>query len=196
MNATPKKRLTAKEEAALVDRAQAGDEAALAQLLDHSYLPMYRLALKYSGDPDIAADATQEACVMAIRRLHQFRGASRFSSWVGRIVINAVRMSYRSSSRYVPTEETIGNDQLSREPRPDDAVADAQLVDLIDDFLSRQRDGDHDLFVRRYVNGDSLSAICESTGITMPALKSRLHRARNRLKERSERARWGVEVFA
>ena len=71
---------------------------------------------------------------------------------------------------------------------------DRQLLEMADKMLSELRDGDRELFIRRFVDGLSLNSISEETGLSLPALKSRFHRARLRLKEASEEAGWGFAL--
>ena len=77
---------------------------------------------------------------------------------------------------------------------PEQAVSDRELLLLTDAFLAELRDGDRELFTRRFVDGLSLQSISDETGLSLPALKSRFHRARLRLKDASDKGAWGIEV--
>ena len=76
-------------EAALLKRAQRGDEEALTQLYQRHERRAYNLALRTLGNPWDAADVTQEAFIKAFKNLDSFKGESLFSTWLHRIVVNA-----------------------------------------------------------------------------------------------------------
>lgn len=186
--------LTREEEADLVARAQAGELEVMDRLLGAHYRQMYHLALKVTRNATRAEDVTQEACVNVIRRIGQFRSEARFGSWVSRIVFNTALLRHRREKRLVPTAEIFSPLSTSSAPAPEQVAADRELLQLTDGFLRELRDGDRELFVRRFVDGLSLESIAEETGLSLPALKSRFHRARLRLKDESERCGWGMQV--
>ncbi len=184
--------LTLPEEKELVDRAQAGDMRAMDRLIGAHYKQMFHLALKVTRDPVKAEDVTQESCVQVLRRIDQFRSESRFGSWLCRIVVNTALLRHRREKRLVPTADLYSPMSASHEPTPDQLACDRELLKMTDAFLQDLRDGDRELFLHRFVHGKSLQAISSETGLSLPALKSRFHRARLRLKEESEKERWGV----
>jgi RNA polymerase sigma-70 factor (ECF subfamily) len=188
------KHLTPEEESILVAEAQLGSKAALNRLIETHYQQMYHLALKVTRNQVLAEDVTQEACVQVLRRIEQFRSESRFNSWLSRIVVNTALLRHRRDKRLVPTDEIFSTDEVSPEPEPEQIIINKELLEKTDRFLSQLREGDRDLFVKRFVEGLSLQSISEETGLSLPALKSRFHRARNRLKETSINQGWGVDL--
>ncbi len=185
--------LTLEEEQALVTRAQGGEVRAMDRLLGAHYKQMYHVALKITRDPVKAEDVTQEAAVQVLRRIEQFRSEARFGSWLCRIVVNTALLRHRREKRLVPTPEIFSPLAAAREPGPDKLASDRELLKMTDAFLADLRDGDRELFLRRFVDGLSLKRISKETGLSLPALKSRFHRARLRLKEESDRASWGAD---
>ena len=190
------KLLTIEEEAQLVAQAQAGSKVALNQLIEAHYQQMYHLALKITRNTVWAEDVTQEACVQVLRRIDQFRSEARFNSWLCRIVVNTALLKHRREKRLVPTEEIYSPNAISPEPEPDQVVIHRELLQKTDDFLGELREGDRELFVKRFVEGLSLQSISEETGLSLPALKSRFHRARLRLKDVAEIRQWDLELPA
>lgn len=184
--------LTLDEEHALVERAQAGDVRAMDRLLGAHYQQMYHLALKVTRDPVKAQDVTQEACVQVLRRIDQFRSEARFGSWLCRIVVNTALLRHRREKRLVPTPEIYSPLAVAKEPPPEKVASDRELLVMTDHFLDGLRDGDRELFMRRFVDGLSLQSISDETGLSLPALKSRFHRARLRLKAESDKLDWGT----
>jgi RNA polymerase sigma-70 factor (ECF subfamily) len=183
------------EENRLVAQAAEGDRKAMETLLARHYTQMYHLALKVTRDPVRAEDVTQESCVQVLRRIHQFRGEARFGSWLSRIVVNTALLRHRRERRLVPTAEIFSPAATAPEPEPEQKVGDREVLRLTDAVLSELRDGDRELFTRRFIDGLSLQSISEETGLSLPALKSRFHRARLRLKEASDRGAWGVVML-
>lgn len=188
--------LTLEEEQRFVAQALEGDQQAMEILLSRHYAQMYHLALKMTRDPVRAEDVTQESCLQVIRRLHQFRAEARFSSWLSRIVVNTALLRHRREKRLVPTAEIFSPKEASEHPTPDQLASDREMLKITDTFLSTLREGDRELFIRRFVDGLSLQSLSEETGLSLPALKSRFHRARLRLKAASTEHRWGIEVAA
>ncbi|MCA9537884.1 MAG: RNA polymerase sigma factor [Myxococcales bacterium] len=186
--------LTLEEEQALVARAQAGEIRALDRLLGAHYQQMYHLALKVTRDAVRAEDVTQEAALQVMRRIEQFRSESRFGSWLCRIVVNTALLRHRREKRLVPSPEIYSPLVSCGRPTPDKLAGDREVLTMTDHFLAGLRDGDRELFLRRFVDGLSLQNISEETGLSLPALKSRFHRARLRLKAECERSDWGVEM--
>jgi RNA polymerase sigma-70 factor (ECF subfamily) len=185
-------RLTRAEEEALVLQAQEGNHAALETLLEVHYRQMYHMALKMTRDPVRAQDVTQEACVQALRKVDQFRSEARFASWLCRIVVNTALLRHRREKRLVPTPEIHSPMAAAPEPQPEERTSDREVLLLTDTFLEELRDGDRELFVRRFLDGLTLQTIAEETGLSVPAIKSRFHRARLRLKAAAKKHRWGV----
>lgn len=174
------------QEKALLSQAREGDKQAMERLISAHYPAMYHLALRYTRDPERALDATQDSCVQVVRHLAQFRSEARFSSWMARIVINSARLRYRSDRRLVPMADGVWMDTVSKTPSPEDRTADRELLKQVDDVLKDGRDGDYALFMKRFVDGDSIKIISDETGVSVPAIKTRVHRARNRLKDSLE----------
>jgi RNA polymerase sigma-70 factor (ECF subfamily) len=191
INKTP--HLTLEQERALVGRAHAGESRATHKLLEAHYAQMYHVALKTCRDAILAEDITQEACVQVLRRIDQFRGESRFSSWVARIVLNAVLLRHRKERRMMPMEDLAPLLGVDEDPTPEERLESRQLLEVVDEALGELRDGDRELFMKRFIDDRSLQSLSEETGLSLPALKSRFHRARQRLKSKSIDERWGVQ---
>ena len=188
------KHLTVEEERHLVERAQSGSRTALNRLIEAHYQQMYHLAIKITRDAVLAEDITQEACVQVLRRIDQFRAEARFNSWLSRIVLNTALLKHRREKRLVPTEDLYSPNAISPEPLPDQIVMHRELLEKTDSFLGELRDGDRDLFIKRFVEGHSLQHISDETGLSLPALKSRFHRARQRLKDAADSYKWEFEA--
>ena len=166
----------------IVRRAQAGESRAMDRLLRHNYDRMYRLALKHCSNPELARDAVQEACIQIMRHLGSLKRKDRFHSWMGRIVINCVRLQHRKNGRLIFLGSFLEASGVDSEVGPDELFIQREELGLVEGFLQTTRRGDYDLFARLYVGGDSVKKVSEETGVTASAIKTRVHRARHRLR--------------
>lgn len=108
----------------LVRRYLAGDAGAFATLVERHQARVYGLCLRVTGNPEDAADATQEAFVSALRKLGQFRGDAAFTTWMHRVAVNACYDLLRKRSRQ-PLLHLAADDDLptpeAGPPAPDHA---------------------------------------------------------------------------
>ena len=76
----------------------------------------------------------------------------------------------------------VWQERVSTSPNPEEETAGQELLYQVDQVLKEGRDGDYGLSMSRFVDGDSVKSISDATGVSVPAIKTRVHRARNRLK--------------
>jgi RNA polymerase sigma-70 factor, ECF subfamily len=108
-------RARAADEAVLVARAQAGDEAAFSRLVEPYLHLAYHVALRITGNREDAEDVSQQSLMKAFTRLNQFHGEARFSTWLTRIAINEALMKIRqrhSEENYI-THDTETDEKPS-----------------------------------------------------------------------------------
>jgi RNA polymerase sigma-70 factor (ECF subfamily) len=166
--------MVATTDADLVSRAQAGRLDAFEELVRRHRLATYRVAFRMLGDESDAEDATQDAFVQAWRNLGGFRADAAFSTWMYRIVTNRCLNMLRARRRTEPLPDT----QEAPTSRPD-RIAEArwQVEDLkraIGGLTPEQRAP----LVLRELEGCSYEEIAQALELSIPAVKSRLHRAR------------------
>ena len=92
----------------LVSRARAGDRQAFADLLERHYDRIYRLGVRMLGDIESAADLAQDVCVGLPGKLGSYRGESRFTTWLYRVVVNAARDAMRRAATRRRMEDHYG----------------------------------------------------------------------------------------
>jgi len=187
----------------LVDRARAGDTAAFATLVQRHERQLYRLALRMTGNETDAEEVLQESFLNAWEKLPEFRGDAAFNSWIYRIASNCALMRLRRRRRApdVPLEPERTSEDLPgpqfgedggylRPPRSDwslradDALHNRQLGSAIETAVANLSEEYRVVFLLKDVDGLSNEAIADSLGLTVPAVKSRLHRARLALREK------------
>jgi len=179
-------------EAALVERAHRGDQAAFGALVDGRLAATFRTALAILGNEADARDATQDIFVRAWRNLPELREPDRFGAWFGRIVVNTCRTAIRGRRRRIVREISVGalpdeGQQLpSLEATHDDRSAD---LDVLDRALDRISMADRTLLALHHFEHLPLDVIGERLGVPAKTVKSRMFSARRSLERALEEER-------
>lgn len=180
----------------LVTRARAKDFAAFEQLLDRYEDKIFRLAFRFVRNETDAKEILQDTFLTIWRKLDTFKGDSQFSSWLYRVAANAALMRLRAQRRHpeVSTEELpIGYlDNYGQMPpsgenwakRPDDELQSGELRHYIQDAVDGLPEIYRTVFLLRDVEGMSTEETAELLQISVPTVKTRLHRARIALRDR------------
>jgi RNA polymerase sigma-70 factor, ECF subfamily len=179
----------------LVTRARAKDFAAFEQLVGRYGDKVYRLAFRFVRNETEAKEIVQDTFLSVWRKLDTFKGDSQFGSWVYRVAANAALMRLRSQRRHpeISTEElpvdfldTYGQvpapgDNWAR--RPDDELQSEELRRRIQAAVDDLPEIYKTVFLIRDVEGLSTEETAEVLSISVPTVKTRLHRARLALRE-------------
>ena len=180
----------------LVILARQENTRAFDELVNRYQSKIYRLARRMSETEEDAEDVLQEAFVKAYKSLGGFKGKSRFSTWLYRITVNLALMKLRKKRlETVPLDQPIetrdGAVQRDIEdggPDPLESLIAAESKKTLDAAVTDLPAGHRAVFVLRDVEKLSTEDTARVLGITVPAVKSRLHRTRLMLKERLIRA--------
>ena len=157
----------------LVEHAQGGDRDAFAVLARAAVTRLDAAARLILRDRELARDAVQEALIRAWRDLPGLRDPERFDAWLHRLLVNAaVDEARRRRRRVVEVELTA-----AMEPSREDATALLADRDALDRALASLAPEHRALVVLHYYLGMPLPDAAMSLGISLPAAKSRLHRA-------------------
>ena len=175
----------------LIAAAKKGDLAAFNQLVLLYQGQAYNIAYRLLGDADAAADATQDAFIKAYQRLHQLRGGS-FRSWLLRIVTNTCYDVLRKRSRY-PTEplepqgEDEESDRLARwqsdAETPEEIALRHEIRRVVQEGLLTLSPEHRTVVVLSDIEGLSYEEIAQVLNVPVGTVKSRLSRARARLRD-------------
>ena len=180
----------------LVERAKAGDTAAFEQLVRQYDRQIYRTALHITQNREDAEDITQDVFFKAFQKLEQFQGNSKFSTWLVRIAVNESLMRLRrrktsktvSMDQDVETEEgAIPRDFAEWRPNPEQIFSQSELGDILRKTIAGLPPGFRTVFTLRDIENLSTEETAEALGLSVPAVKSRLLRARLQLRERLSR---------
>ena len=180
-------------EAELVSAAQAGDREAFDTLMGSCYQPTFRLAIGIVRNREDAEDVLQEAMVKAYRNLRQFQRNSRFYTWVVRIAINEALMAVRRrhGDRQVLLDEVADGDRglvrrecEDRSSCPEKHFAQRELHRILDDALKGLSPRLSAAFYLHNVENLSIRETAVRLGLSVNGVKSRVSRARLRLRNR------------
>jgi RNA polymerase sigma-70 factor, ECF subfamily len=186
----------ASEELSLVQAAKKGDVGAFGELVKRYDRNVFRIALHITQNREDAEDVVQDAFLKAYENLEQFQGQSKFYTWLVRIAVNEALMKLRrrrpermvSLDQEVQTEE----DSMPREvadwsPNPEQLYNQAELRDILGKTVQGLPPSFRTVFVLRDVEGLSTEETAQALELSVPAVKSRLLRARLQLRERLNR---------
>jgi RNA polymerase sigma-70 factor (ECF subfamily) len=181
--------VAAQEETRLLDAARAGDAGALETLLEKHEPRVYRFARRLCGHREDAEDVLQESLLTAARSLSGFRGASSLSTWLFTIARSHC-IKKRRRSRFAPTEVSLdaGEGDSAREhpdpaPGPEEALHARRLEAALERAIAGLDRKYREILVLRDVEGLTAPEVATVTGLSVAAIKSRLHRARARVRE-------------
>lgn len=166
----------------LIERCKAGDGLAFREVFRSHRTNVARLVLRMTGRPSDLEDTVQEVFLQVYRSIKDFRGQSRFSTWLYRVTVNVVLMQ-RRAARSRPVLHEAPEDGFGPDLRdlPDDQVARARRVSAFYRLLDRMSDKKRAVFVLHELEGLSPSEIAKVVGAPVLTVRTRLFYARREL---------------
>lgn len=180
----------------LVERVRAGDFSAYDELVRKYERQVFRIALRITQNREDAEDVTQDAFVKGFEKLDQFQGNSKFYTWLVRIAVNEslMRLRKRRTGKMVSIDEDVETDEGSvpRDladwaPDPEQNYTQTELHKILEKTIKGLPPGFRVVFELRDIQGLSTEETAEALNLSIPAVKSRLLRARLQLRERLTR---------
>jgi len=195
------------DEATLVAQAREGDTQAFGELVRRYEGRIFRLAQHVTNNREDAEDVLQETFMKAYEHLDQFQGNSKFYTWIVRIAVNQALMKLRrrKTDKSVSMDENIdtGEDTIVREiaawgEDPEQRFSREELGRILGDAVESLEPPYRSVFVLRDIDELSTEETAEALNLSIPAVKSRLLRARLQLREKLGRyfKRKGDDAFA
>jgi RNA polymerase sigma-70 factor, ECF subfamily len=181
---------------ALVARAREGDVQAFEKLVKQYDRQVFRIAQHITQNREDAEDVVQDAFLKAYEKLDQFQGNSKFYTWLVRIAVNEslMRLRRRRTGKMVSIDEDVETEEGSMprdladwSPDPEQLYGQSELSEILRKTIQGLPPGFRIVFVLRDVEGLSTEETAETLGLSVPAVKSRLLRARLQLRERLSR---------
>lgn len=164
---------------AVLEAALAGEREAVAALTQEFLPRVFGLSLRLCRDRELAEEATQETFVRALRALSRLRQPGRLKSWLLTIAANTTRELLRKQGR---------GSSLDYEPPAIDVVADdlqTARQKALDHALADLDSGERELFLLHTVEGVRLRTLAKEHAMSVPAMKSRVHRIRSKVRVRA-----------
>src|SRR5437763_17067233 len=183
------------DEHVLVAAAQGGGAAAFEELVNRYEGKIFRLTRTITGNHEDAEDAMQDAFLKAYAHLQDFHGDSRFYTWLVRIAANEalMRLRKRRPNQFSLDEPVEGDEDLMpREiedwgPSPEQRFAQTEMHEILSEVIDNLEPDFRVVFVLRDVEELSTEETAKALGISVPAVKSRLLRARLKLRQKLNR---------
>ncbi len=195
------------DESAVVARARTGDALAFTELVNKYENSIFRLARHITQSAEDAEDVLQETFLKAYEHLDEFQGHSKFYTWLVRIAVNQslMKLRKRRTDKSVSLDETFdtGEENLTREiavweDNPEQTYSREEIRDILDRAVESLPPIFRTVFALRDIEELSTEETAAILNLSVPAVKSRLLRARLRLREKLTRyfKRKGDDVFA
>jgi len=181
-----------KSESFSLEALRRGDRAEFARLVETHYEMIYRLAIRMLNNPQDAEDILQETFLKAYRHLKGFDGRSSVSTWLYRIATNeALMFLRRQKPDQVSIEEPLEEGESEQPPLqivdwcclPEETLLSAESQAYLDEAITHLSPGLRLVFILRDIQGLSTQETGEVLGLSEVAVKTRLSRARLRLRE-------------
>ncbi len=180
----------------LVARVKTGDLAAFEKLMRQYERQIFRISLQITQNREDAEDIVQDTFFKAFQKIDQFQGNSKFYTWLVRIAVNEslMRLRKRKAQKTVSMDEEIQTDEgsIPRDfadwmPNPEQNYNQAELAEILRRTIQGLPPGFRTVFVLRDIDGLSTEETAQALKLSVPAVKSRLLRARLQLRERLSR---------
>jgi RNA polymerase sigma-70 factor (ECF subfamily) len=173
----------------LVEKIKGGDYQAFESLVNRYESKVYRLSIRMLRNPQDAEDALQEIFLQVYRGLKSFEGRSTFSTWLFRLATNVCLMKIRhretEPAKLLPLEDFLPRHESGEHPqitdwtgRPEEALLGKESREKMMEALEKLPADYRAVFILRDMEGFSNAETGESLGLSVAAVKSRLHRAR------------------
>jgi len=186
-----KKKLS--EDLMLIQKIRKGDQIAFEQLIEKYETKVFHLAMRFTKNEEDAEEVIQDVFMTLHRKLELFQGKSAFSSWLYRIVVNAAFMKLRKRRQQPAvlledlaphTREKALDGDSYQENHVETFTQNEELKNILLSAVNRLPEQYRSVFVMRDVNGFSNQETSEVLGLSVPAIKSRLHRSRLMLRKK------------
>jgi len=182
-------------EAQLIERCKAGDSLAFDELISAHQDRVFNTAFRLMGNYEEALDLTQEVFLNCFRKIENFKGDSALSTWLYRITVNTAknRWKYQQSrglNRMTSMDAPMDADDEERvkqfpdsQPTPRKVATDREAMAYFEKQLDHLNEEHREVLVLRYMEELSYEEIADILGLSLGTVKSRIHRARNELRD-------------
>lgn len=175
----------------LIEKAIKGDEESFESLILSCKGKAYNIALRYVGNKDDALDILQDSFIKVFRSLPNFKGDSRFETWVYRIVVNTCKDFIRKETSK-PKSDSIYHEYKEEEyiidikdndDGPEEKIMQNELGNYIIKCLNKLKEEQKEILILRDIQGFSYEEIAKILNCNIGTVKSRIARSRNALRK-------------
>ena len=169
-----------KNEAEIVARVLKGDRQSYALLVDEYKSPIYNLAYRMTGNLEDADDLTQETFIRAYQYLWRYDTSKKFFTWLYTLALNLIRNHFKKNKYNKSSEELSANLLADKNPSPESELIETQEISV---YLLRLEDESRALLIMKFHQGLTFEEIAQITGKSISAVKMRIYRGLEKLKE-------------
>lgn len=180
----------------LIEKFRKGCQSSFEELISRYETKAHNLAMRLTRNAEDAEEVLQDVFVTVYRKIDGFEGKAKFSSWLYRITVNAAFMKLRKrrQDQSVPLEDLAPNvqnkaisQQFTTLAMCDSLTMNNEIKDALEGAISKLPDDYRAVFVLRDIDGLSNKEVGQILNLSIPAVKSRLHRSRLMLRKRLRR---------
>ncbi len=182
--------MSTKSEKELIAAAKAGDEHSFELLILQCRTKAYNIALRYLRNEEDAMDALQESFIKIFRYLKNFKEDSKFDTWVYRIVVNTCNDMLRKNSALAAERTVCGDEEEDcavkipdSAPGPQEALLRREQIEQILKGMEQLKPEQREVIILRDIQGLSYEEVGSVLQCSIGTVKSRINRARGRLRE-------------
>ncbi len=176
----------------LIEEFKGGNQAAYEELIERYSEKAYHLASRMCRNQEDAEEVLQDVFVTVFRKIAGFEGKSSFSSWLYRVTVNSslMKLRKRKQNRCVLMEDTLSSEDHSmllrtKEEHDTDKIAlRKEVSEVLQQAISKLPDDYRPVFILRDIDGLTSREVGKILGLSVPAVKSRLHRSRLMLRRK------------
>ena len=189
------------DDADLIQRVLAGDDTAFSALVRKYQKPVHALAWRKIGDFHIAEDITQDTFLKAYQRLSTLKKPQRFASWLYVIAANYCKMWLRKKRLSTQSLEDTNSAELERATYSGYVIAENERTtaeaqrEVVKKLLAKLQESERTVITLHYLGGMTYEEISEFLGVSVGTIKTRVYRARQRLKKEEPMIREALENF-
>ncbi len=181
-----------KSDLELIEEFKAGNHASFEELISRYSAKAFSLATRLTRNVEDAEEVLQDVFVTVYRKIDGFQGKSTFSSWLYRVTVNAAFMKLRKKKQdqaismedVLPQLQNSPSLKSSEHTEGDKAAMRSQVTAALEDAIGRLPEEYRPVFILRDVDGLSSREVGKILSISIPAVKSRLHRSRLMIRKR------------
>lgn len=170
-----------------VSRVLRGETGEFRKIVEKYQNTIFKLCLSYLSNPEEAEDAAQDVFLRVYKSLHRFNLEKRFYTWLYTIALNHLKTRYSRIIRFKEKTEAKKREQHPDEETPEESVEKQETTEELNRCVAALPASLKEVVILYYFDEKNVAEITEILGLSSESVKSRLHRARKKLREQLEK---------